>query len=811
MNTWREEKKINRPLLYATGGLVLGETMALFLTADQGFFWLAAMLAVLCCALSGSFRRGGAGGGGREPALFLHGKAGPWLRYGLAAAGCILLGFGRMNLEIRERVLEEQAAAERREEPLVIEGQVEEIGETDYGYRLMVSDCEEYGPEARRIPRRMYCYTDRADGLKIGMRIRAEGTMEAPEPERNPGGFDHRSFCRAKGIGGIFRADWAAPAGPGYSRFREGIRQIRLRLEGRLDQLASGTDGGILKAVLLGDRSDMDQEIYELYRKNGISHVLAISGLHVSILGLGLWKALRRCGFGFAAAGGAAGAFLFCYGLMTGFGPSVVRAAAMCGLSFLAAFLGRTYDLMSALCIPALALLWSRPCLLTQASFQLSFLAAGAVAFPGGFLIRRFKARGLFQTLLVSASIQAATAPAVLYHSFELPLYGIFLNLLVIPLMTYVVVSGLLGLAASLFSMKAGAALLGGAHYILGLYKAMGEGTQRLPGASLVVGRPSLAAMVLFLAGAFLGILLASRILEQRRSRPQAFLILCLFWAGSVFFFFSPPRKGLSAVFLDVGQGDGIFLSCGGRTMLMDCGSSQEKELGKDCLVPFLKSRGVDRLDTVFISHGDWDHISGIRYALEEPGCGIRIGTLVMPEPGKGKDVYAELACLADSRGIPVVYGKRGDEFSGILGPEVSICCLSPPEGGDYGDRNDESLVAEIQYGDFRLLLTGDVGKEGEEKMREAGLLAPVTVLKAAHHGSGTSSGQEFLKTVDPAFAVLSCGRENRYGHPSPEVVKALKEQGARIWDTRERGAVMVWTDGRTMDISGYLDSRKGI
>ena len=191
--------------------------------------------------------------------------------------------------------------------------------------------------------------------------------------------------------------------------------------------------------------------------------------------------------------------------------------------------------------------------------------------------------------------------------------------------------------------------------------------------------------------------------------------------------------------------------------------------------------------------------------------AGSRIGTLVMPEPGKGKDVYAELACLADSRGIPVVYGKRGDEFSGILGPEVSICCLSPPEGGDYGDRNDESLVAEIQYGDFRLLLTGDVGKEGEEKMREAGLLTPVTVLKAAHHGSGTSSGQEFLKAVDPAFAVLSCGRENRYGHPSPEVVKALKEQGARIWDTRERGAVMVWTDGRTMDISGYLDSRKGI
>ena len=105
--------------------------MALFLTADQGFFWLAAMLAVLCCALSGSFRRGGAWGGGGTPALFLHGKAGPWLRYGLTAAGCILLGFGRMKLEIRERILEEQTAAERGEESLIIAAQVEEIGETD--------------------------------------------------------------------------------------------------------------------------------------------------------------------------------------------------------------------------------------------------------------------------------------------------------------------------------------------------------------------------------------------------------------------------------------------------------------------------------------------------------------------------------------------------------------------------------------------------------------------------------------------------------------------------------------------------------
>lgn len=787
--------------------------MALFLTADQMFFWLAAMLAVFCCALTGRIRNGTAEDGGGAPAIFLHGRAGTWIRYGLAAAGCVLLGFGRMEMELKERIMEERLAAERGEESLVICGRVEEIGETDYGYRLLLSGCRENGPGARRVPRRMYCYTDQAEGMKTGMEIRAEGTMEAPEPERNPGGFDHRSFCRAKGIGGIFRADRAAPAGPEYSRLWEGIRRIRLCLEGRLDRIASGTDGGILKAVLLGNRSGMDQELYELYRKNGISHVLAISGLHVSIIGLGLWKALRRCGLGFGAAGGAAGLFLFCYGLMTGFGPSVVRAAAMCGLSFLAVFLGRTYDLLSAMCIPALALLWTRPCLLTQASFQLSFLAAGAVAIPGGILVRRFEARGLLQTLLVSASIQAATAPAVLYHSFELPAYGMLLNLLVVPLMTYVVISGLLGLAVSFVSMEAGAALLGGAHYILAFYKAMGEAVQRLPGARLVLGRPSPAAMVLFLSEGFLGLALAFRILEQDRgrARSRAALLLALSWAGSIFFFLPPPQRGLSAVFLDVGQGDGIFLACEGRTMLMDCGSSQEKELGKRCLVPFLKSRGTQRLDTVFVSHGDGDHISGIRYILEEPGCGIQIGLLVMPEPGKGKDVYRELERLAQGRGIPVVYGKRGDRFPGILGEKTSIRCLSPPEGRSFGDRNDESLVLELRYGNFSLLLTGDVGKEREREMEKAGLLAPVTILKAAHHGSATSSGREFLAAVEPKLSVISCGRENRYGHPSPEVVRALEELGAGIWDTRERGAVMVWTDGRTMDISGYLDSQEGI
>lgn len=786
MSTWREEKKINRPLLYLTGGLVLGETMALLMTAEQGIFLLAAVLSVFSCAY--------VRGRGRLPAFLV-----------LVLLGCVP-GFVRMGCE-RARTGKEMAVMESLEgKALLVEGVVEEISDRETGTRLLLSECTvKEGRENPEVihggPKRIYVYADGGQELKIGMRVRAAGEGKAPESGRNPGAFDHRLYCKSKGICGLFYGERTEILNPRYDRFREGIRKVRMTMERQLDRISSGTDGGILKSVLLGQRGDLDEEVYALYRKNGISHLLAISGLHVSIIGMGLWRGLRAGGLGYPAAGAVSWGFLLVYGCMTGFGPSVVRAVCMTGISFLAAGLGRTYDLPSAMCIPAAGLLLLRPYLLTQASFQLSFLAVGAVFFPGSFLIRRLSARGLYEGFLMSASIQAVTAPVILFHSFEFPVYGVVLNLLVIPLMTYVVVSGGLGLAVSAVWLTGGRALLGGAHYILKVYETAGELVQRLPGASLVLGRPSWIQMILFYMGILAGILVVLR-------RGKKWLVL---WAASLMFLLPIHSPKLSVTFLDVGQGDGIFLQAHGKTMLVDCGSSGEKELGETCLVPFLKSRGISSLDTAVVSHGDWDHISAVRHVLETPDCGIAIKRLVMPEAGAGQEVYMTLEALAKKQGTAVVYGKGGDDFTGFLGEDVTITCLHPKAGEVYENRNEESLVLEIRYGSFGLLLTGDVEEGGERAMEEAGNLSPVTVLKAAHHGSDTSSGEEFIRAVNPRYVVLSYGKGNRYGHPALDVVERLSGAGARILRTAEMGAIEIRTDGRRMKVSGWLDRSGGI
>ncbi|MBQ7795405.1 MAG: DNA internalization-related competence protein ComEC/Rec2 [Lachnospiraceae bacterium] len=820
--------------------------MALWMTVEQEVFGLAAMLLVFSCAFVRGFVRGRGGEKSRRPAFFVWVDRKFWKGFwkrkvmgeltvvgtSVMVIGC-LAGVWRMEWEQGVVRREETLVQEFTGQEVLVEGVVEEIGETDYGSRLVLRECEIYDAGLAvniGVIRKLYGYVDTDEGLKLGMKVRIFGELELPEADRNPGGFDFRLYCLAKGICGIVSGEQAGIVDSRYLIVQEGLRQIGLLLEQRLELIADEDDVGILKAVLLGDKGDVDGDIYELYQKNGISHVLAISGLHVSVIGMGLWKGLRKAGVGYWSAGALAFVMLFCFGSIAGFGPSVVRAVFMMGISFLAGAFGRTYDLPSAMSVPGMGILLWNPYVLTQASFQLSFLAVFAIFFPGGYLAKAWKVTGLWQNVLTSASIQLVTLPVVLYHSFEIPVYSIVLNLFVVPLMTYVLVSGILGLAGSFLWMPFGTFLLGGAHYILALYELACRGVGQFLGAYLVLGRPSFWAMA-----AYYGCLLFGTWMGAGKRKMA---VLCLVGA---LFLVPVPQSGLLVTFLDVGQGDGILVQAGERTLLVDCGSSQEKAIGEDCLVPFLKSRGIDRLGAVAVTHGDMDHISGVQYLLEEPECGIAIERLILPASAREDEACGELAELAARRGILVSYmdtgtvrtvetmegGENGQLavssgeseakeepellFSEVLGDGIFVQCLYPEPNTITEDKNEGSLVLMLEYGSFRMLLTGDIGMEGEQRMEELGLLRQVTVLKAGHHGSKTSTSQALLDAVRPAYVVFSYGQGNRYGHPAEEVVERCVDSGAAILETAKSGAIEVWTDGKFMQIRGWLDRQDGI
>lgn len=648
------------------------------------------------------------------------------------------------------------------------------------------------------------------DTFSIGARILVSGTIQSFDEARNPGEFDYRLYARSQKLNYRMFVDASALETTGNRPIRERIAQFRMWAGAVLERIADPEDYGIYRAVILGDDSRMDEDLYGLYQENGVAHLLAVSGLHLSLMSAAVYGTLRKVGAGFGLSGLAGAAVLMLYAVLTGESSSVLRALIMGICGFGAAYLGRTYDLMSAWSLALMVLLWDSPYRLLQAGVQLSF---GALAGIGWLAPRLIRWRGsgndntvsgsmghrerISQAVIVSVSIQLVTLPVLLYHYFQYPLYGILLNFLMVPLMGGVVASGAAGIALSAISLTAAHFALGSGHMILNWYEICCRAAECLPGNVVAAGRPEVWEI-----GVYYGVLAAVTFSK----RIQYALLI----AGVVFLLFIRiPASNLKVTFLDVGQGDGICIQSGTKTILVDGGSTDQKQLGEYRLVPFLHSQGIFSIDYAIISHGDADHISGLQYLLETGE--VAVEHLILPAPGRGQDVYEELSNLVKENGGQVYWMARGDQIrirSAGQNKDVNITCLSPDKAMKTEDPNEHSLVLKMDYDDFHMLLTGDMTEANEREILDVyghiGL-TEVQVLKVAHHGSDTSSSEVWIQEIHPRWAILSYGDGNRYGHPKASVVERLRSHQARIYETAKSGAVTLETDGEKIRWSEFL------
>lgn len=630
--------------------------------------------------------------------------------------------------------------------------------------------------------------------LRYGFVCSLSGTLELPSTSKNPNVFNYQQYLSTKQIYWIFNVN-ALPSqncqatSPTLFSVMDQIRTVGMNY---VSKYFPEPTASLAIALLFGDQSSMNSELVTAYQKIGIVHLLAISGLQVTLLTGVLFYIGLRIGMVRENMITILIIFLPIYAILTGATPSVVRAVMMMLVILINLRWGSArLNPLDALCYAFLIIVFCSPYLIYDIGFQLSFSACVALLLSAPYIFTN--EAGVSQLILTSYIAQLATLPIILVHFFEVSLLSIAANLLFVPFFSvfltpfFFIVFVLHPILPFIFNP-----LLWATNKLImfvndGINKLSG-----LPFHMIILGKPG-KLLIILLSVAILVIFY--KLEKDRFNRFQNSLLIVIPLVGiAVIQNWSPYGE---VTFIDVGQGDAILIKLpfNKGTYLIDTGGKppvsgdtwQQKrsnfEVGKDVIVPYLKSKGISTLDKLILTHGDMDHVGGASAVIEE----LTITEILLPKVKAQSDIEHEIIRKANQKGIPIHYVYEGKQWGD---GESLFKVLAPSSSGVKLDKNNQSIVLFAKIGGLSWLFTGDLEEIGEMELAENYPFLDVDVLKVGHHGSKTSSSEEFLQQFQPEIAVISVGKNNRYSHPHDIVLTRLASHRMTIYRTDKNGAI---------------------
>ncbi|MCR5144460.1 MAG: ComEC/Rec2 family competence protein [Lachnospiraceae bacterium] len=705
------------------------------------------------------------------------------------------------------------------------------------------------------------------DSYPIGTVCVGTGSIKEFSEARNEGNFDERNYYYSLGIAAklencniqdTYESQWA------MRRFRGNICEklyfLRMIIGNIFVENLPGEEAGVMSTISLGDKSLLDPEVKQIYQTSGIAHLLSVSGLHISVLAMGIYNFLRKRGISFVTSGTFSITLLVLYGEMVGMGLPVKRAIIMYVIYVVANIIGEAYDSLTALAVAALIIVVENPMVVRNTGFIFSFCAVIGVVTIGQrmkklfdrFWIRKLEENNIrkqeqtwkmkivykcISSLVFCMGISLSTMPIVGKLYYEVPIYSIFLNFLLLPFMPCLLGIGIVGGLVGVFEMI----LFGGSffsgflmkvcHFILYCYEAISDWSIHLPGARQIVGDLGLWKIVIYYLLLYFW---AFVILENKKIRFRN----CLPLVGMFLILFGPRQAHFEIDMLDCGQGDSIYIADdNGLRYFIDGGSTSVKNVGQYRILPFLQFKGAKHIDYWFVSHTDEDHISGLIEAIES---GYEIRHILF---SKGMDI-SKLQDLMDENEISYGFISCGDK---VVAGDMVFECIYPGETLEFEGVNENCMVLLMKYGDFSGLFTGDIGIEQEKAIIESGVLnfeddsnqdfsksnsgrgfnqdfsksnkskagidvsnllvkERLSLYKVGHHGSKGSNSMEFLQVIRPEYSIISAGENNRYGHPSPETIERMDELDLTHYCTIDCGQIKVALDDGVVVVERFVD-----
>ncbi|MEH7010130.1 DNA internalization-related competence protein ComEC/Rec2 [Neobacillus niacini] len=628
-----------------------------------------------------------------------------------------------------------------------------------------------------------------------GRLCQVTGQLTDPSIAKNPNAFNYSKYLASKQVYKIVEIENhpLKKCSVVKSTPLTKIKEIRFKGIHYLEKSFPPEIAALSAALIFGDRSMFNPDILMDYQRTGIVHLLAISGLHVSLLiGMVFYLGIRI---------GLTRQFMMdfllvilpIYAILTGASPSVIRAVLML---FLVLFILRWKKQLKLSPIDAISLtlmtyVFFTPLIILDAGFQLSFSVSFAIILSSSSILPRYQL--IISAMVVTSIIaQLAALPILLYHFFEISFISIAANLLYIPLFSFVFLPGLyLLFFIQLVFDNTPSILINIFMKIITFANGLIDQLADISFAQLVTGRPNWLNFIIYMLLILIIFLLWEAGLQQKRQQKVILLAIVLFTFQNVWNWANPFGE---VTMIDVGQGDSILIHYpfGHGTYLIDTGgtiqfkeeewkkSANPFEVGRDVVVAFLKGRGITKLDKLILTHGDSDHIGGTFAILKE----IEVKQIIMPSVAEPSKTELEIIQEANKKGIQVVKVAEGSQWKN----KKSQFYILSPEKNYQGERNSGSIAIMANIGGLKWFFGGDLDQEGEERIIKKYPNLNIDVLKAGHHGSKTSSSEIFINNIKPSISLISVGERNRYGHPHNEVLEQLSH--TTIFRTDIYGAI---------------------
>ncbi|MBI5403765.1 MAG: DNA internalization-related competence protein ComEC/Rec2 [Ignavibacteriae bacterium] len=646
--------------------------------------------------------------------------------------------------------------------------------------------------------------------LQAGDRILIYGKLSGPFEERNPGEFNYKRYLRLHDIYKIFTVtgyDNIEVINRGNLNFfnREIIYPAREFASGNIDEYIGGDEGAFLKGLVTGERQDISKKVKDDFVKTGVMHIIAVSGLNVAYIILSITLILSLFRVPHFPRVITILVFLLFYCFFTGAPASIIRATVMGSLLLISGIVQRKTNIFNIVGLAVLVILIYDSKQLYDPGFILSFSAVLSMViiyekFNEIFLKRindskiKYK-KAVYNVLglmLITLAAQAGTLPITTYYFEKISFASLIANAVMVPLSNLSLAIGFFQISSATFSSFI-SSVIADANYFLLKFQLYFVNTLASFKYSYInfYRFDSVNTVAYFL---ILGILITAK---KRTLKLRLYITAVII--AVLFFINIDYGEKLRITFLYSGQGDCTLLETpDGSTILIDCGTKEfRNNSGESTITPYLKRRGISKIDLLILTHLHNDHIGGIEPILKN----FKITKIITNGSSEDSKLKENMYRLITEEHIPVEDMYSGDFIEGY--GNLRLYFLNPEQNDSlHINEHTKSIVLKLQYGKVNAVLTGDLSFEGEKIISDSyGNFLRTDILKIPHHGSRNASSVPFLLNCRPEYAVISCGRDNVFGHPSDAVLAKLEILGSKVFRTDKDGAVIFESDGKGVEL----------